>query len=58
MKIDENEYGIKSLKYFEFTSDGKNLLRSAMSKYMPISTINIKKQGFFLQKQVGLKEKV
>ncbi len=46
-KIDENETfnKKKAVSYQEF-DDGKNVLRKAMSKFIPDSIINRKKQGF------------
>jgi asparagine synthase (glutamine-hydrolysing) len=45
MRIDENEFRVKSKVYSEHT-DGKNVLRQAMSGFLPESIINRKKQGF------------
>ena len=46
-KIDENETfkNKKSMSYREF-DDGKNVLRKAMSDFIPDEIINRKKQGF------------
>ena len=46
-KIDENETAEKkkSVSYQEF-DDGKNVLRKAMSDFIPETIINRKKQGF------------
>ncbi len=46
IRIDENEAGRKKDKYFQKTSDGKKILRSAMSDLMPIEITNAPKQGF------------
>jgi asparagine synthase (glutamine-hydrolysing) len=46
LKLDENEVGIKQEKYFQMTSDGKQILRNVMSQYVPFDIINGKKQGF------------
>ncbi|MES2330142.1 MAG: asparagine synthase (glutamine-hydrolyzing) [Bacteroidota bacterium] len=44
-RIDENEFRMKSKIYQEF-DDGKNVLRKAMSDFLPAKIINRKKQGF------------
>lgn len=44
-RIDENEYRDKKTLYNEH-SDGKTVLRKAMSGFLPDSIINRKKQGF------------
>lgn len=46
IQLNENEPGPKSIKYFEKTSDGKILLRNALSKYIPHHYANGIKQGF------------
>ena len=46
MKFDENELGDKKNNYFLKTNDGKQILRNVMSKYVPESITNAKKQGF------------
>lgn len=45
-KIDENERGRKKTLSYRRYEDGKNVLRKAMSDYIPESIINRKKQGF------------
>lgn len=45
LKIDENSYGDKRRTYQEF-DDGKNVLRKAMTDFLPENIINRKKQGF------------
>lgn len=44
-RLDENEFRDKRNLYREF-SDGKNVLRHAMTSYLPERIINRKKQGF------------
>jgi asparagine synthase (glutamine-hydrolysing) len=44
-RFDENEFGRKRKAYIEY-DDGKNVLRKAMSEFMPEQIINRKKQGF------------
>jgi asparagine synthase (glutamine-hydrolysing) len=46
VKLNENEPGAKTLKYFERTRDGKLLLRKAMERYVPESVTEAIKQGF------------
>jgi asparagine synthase (glutamine-hydrolysing) len=46
MRINENEIGDKSRKYFEKTNDGKLILRKALNKYMPQQITQAVKQGF------------
>lgn len=46
VKLNENEPGAKTLKYFERTRDGKLLLRKAMERYIPESVTKAVKQGF------------
>lgn len=45
LKIDENILSDKKKAYHEY-DDGKNVLRKAMSDFLPKSIINRKKQGF------------
>jgi asparagine synthase (glutamine-hydrolysing) len=45
-RMDENEPGRKSSKYFERTSDGKVILRRVMERYVPKSISGGAKQGF------------
>lgn len=46
VRINENEPGPKTRKYFEQTNDGKLLLRRAMERFVPPSIIGGSKQGF------------
>lgn len=46
VKINENESGSKTQKYFEKTRDGKLILREVMSRYVPDEITNNVKQGF------------
>jgi asparagine synthase (glutamine-hydrolysing) len=46
VRLNENEPGPKSTTFFQRTNDGKLLLRSAMSKYIPSQVISREKQGF------------
>lgn len=46
VKINENEPGSKTAKYFEKNRDGKLLLRKAMQRYVPDSVTTQEKQGF------------
>jgi asparagine synthase (glutamine-hydrolysing) len=46
VKLNENEPGPKTLKYFERTRDGKLLLRKTMERYVPASVTDAIKQGF------------
>lgn len=45
-RIDENFVGNKSKKYFEKTNDGKQILRKALSEYLPALITNAEKKGF------------
>lgn len=45
-RINENEAGDKSSKYFRRTHDGKAILRLMMKKYLPKRILENKKQGF------------
>ena len=45
-RINENEPGPKSRKYFHQTNDGKILLRKVLNKYVPFQYANGIKQGF------------
>jgi asparagine synthase (glutamine-hydrolysing) len=45
LKIDENDFRDKRKVYQEF-DDGKNILRKAMTSFLPEKIINRKKQGF------------
>ncbi len=46
IRIDENEAGRKKDKYFQKTSDGKQILRDVMSGFIPSEITNAPKQGF------------
>jgi len=46
VRINENEPGDKQSKYFLKTSDGKQILRNAMRRYIPRDIIEGVKQGF------------
>jgi len=46
IRINENEPGGKSAKYFQRTRDGKQLLRDAMAHYIPGEVAQREKQGF------------
>lgn len=44
--VNENEPGKKTKRFFEKTSDGKQIVRDAMKKYMPPEISKAPKQGF------------
>lgn len=46
MRINENEPGIKTQKFYNQTGDGKIILRNALKKYVPDYYTQFKKQGF------------
>lgn len=46
VRINENEPGNKSGRYFQRTNDGKQLLRDVMSRYIPSEMTQGQKQGF------------
>ena len=46
IRINENEPGGKSAKYFQRTRDGKQILRDAMAHYIPTEVAQREKQGF------------
>lgn len=46
VRINENEPGNKSGRYFQRTSDGKQILRDVMSRYIPAEITQAEKQGF------------
>lgn len=46
VRLNENEPGSKTSKYFEKTQDGKLILRQVMSRYLPSAVTQRVKQGF------------
>lgn len=46
VRMNENETGNKTGKYFEKTRDGKQILRDVMKKYIPDDIAQAEKQGF------------
>ena len=46
VRIDENEPGHKTQKYFQRTKDGKIALREVMARYIPKEITDSEKQGF------------
>nr|WP_244172885.1 asparagine synthase (glutamine-hydrolyzing) [Bordetella genomosp. 6] len=46
IKLNENEPGHKTNKYFEKTRDGKQILRDVMRDYIPSDIAQAEKQGF------------
>lgn len=46
VRINENEPGGKSEKYFQKTRDGKQILRDVMRRYIPEEVTRAEKQGF------------
>ncbi|MBI5740639.1 MAG: asparagine synthase (glutamine-hydrolyzing) [Nitrospirae bacterium] len=46
IRLNENEPGPKTAKYFEKTNDGKLLLRRVMERYIPPEVTTAVKQGF------------
>ncbi|SEE43790.1 asparagine synthase (glutamine-hydrolyzing) [Pseudomonas anguilliseptica] len=46
IRLNENESGGKSAKYFQKTHDGKQVLRDVMGKYIPSDIAKAEKQGF------------
>lgn len=46
IKLNENEQGNKTDKYFKKTKDGKLLLRKVMERYIPQTITDAEKQGF------------
>ncbi len=46
VRINENEPGLKTNKYFEKNKDGKKLLRDVMRNYIPEVIAGAEKQGF------------
>ena len=45
-RINENEPGNKKALYFQKTNDGKQILRSVMSRHIPASITDAEKKGF------------
>ena len=45
-RLDENDFRNKPNLFFEKTNDGKQILRDAMSRYLPDSVSSAPKQGF------------
>lgn len=46
IRLNENEPGNKSGRYFQKTNDGKQILRDVMSRYIPNEITKAEKQGF------------
>ena len=46
LRINENEPGPKTKRFFDKTNDGKLILRKVMRRYIPDSITNAPKQGF------------
>lgn len=46
VRLNENEPGAKSTRYFQKTRDGKLLLRDLMERYVPKEVVEREKQGF------------
>ena len=46
IRLNENDPGIKTRKYFQQTNDGKKILRAAMHDLIPTEILEAKKQGF------------
>lgn len=46
VRLDENEPGSKTGRYFQKTNDGKQILRDMMSRHIPAEITNAEKQGF------------
>ncbi|MCA3265835.1 MAG: asparagine synthase (glutamine-hydrolyzing) [Azospirillum sp.] len=46
VRINENEPGNKTGKYFQKTNDGKQILRDVMSRLIPLQITEAEKQGF------------
>lgn len=46
VRLNENEAGGKTDKYFQKTRDGKQILRDVMGKYIPSDITKAEKQGF------------
>ena len=46
VRLNENDPGSKTAKYFDKTRDGKLILRQAMQRYIPDEVTKREKQGF------------
>jgi asparagine synthase (glutamine-hydrolysing) len=46
VRLNENEAGNKTGRYFQKTTDGKQILRDVMRRHIPIDVIDAEKQGF------------
>lgn len=46
IRLNENEPGHKTAKYFQKTNDGKLLLRQVMKRHIPLQITDAEKQGF------------
>ena len=46
LRLNENEPGNKSGRYFQKTNDGKQVLRDVMTRYIPEEITKAEKQGF------------
>ena len=46
VRLNENEAGNKTSRYFQKTNDGKQILRDVMRLHVPDATANAEKQGF------------
>lgn len=46
LKLNENELGVKTDRYFQRTNDGKQLLRDMMARHIPVHVTQAEKQGF------------
>ena len=46
VKLDENEPGEKTARYFQKANDGKLLLRNVMGRHIPREVVDREKQGF------------
>jgi asparagine synthase (glutamine-hydrolysing) len=46
VRLNENEIGVKTRKFFEHLCDGKWLFRQAMQRYLPVEVTDLAKQGF------------
>ena len=46
VRLNENEPGYKTQRYFQKTSDGKLLLRQVMEQFVPPAVVQREKQGF------------